>query len=138
MRVFSLFELFLTVFALYAILELEGDMRVIVSSLCLLTSFILAAQATIIHIPGDYPTIQAGINASVNGDTVLVASGTYSGEGNRNLNYGGRIIVVKSELGPLHTLIDCQRSGRGLYLHNGETGAALFSGFTIFGGYSSF
>ena len=44
MRVFSLFELFLTIFALYAILELEGDMRVVVSSLCLLTSFLFERQ----------------------------------------------------------------------------------------------
>jgi hypothetical protein len=40
MKVYSLFELFLTVFAFYTILELEGDMRIVVSFLCLLTSFL--------------------------------------------------------------------------------------------------
>ena len=43
--------------------------------------FILLAfsllNATIIHIPADYPAIQEGINASVDGDTVLVADGVY-------------------------------------------------------------
>ena len=34
-------------------------------------------SATIINIPSDYSTIQEGINASVDGDTVLVAQGNY-------------------------------------------------------------
>ena len=34
--------------------------------------------ATTINIPSDYTTIQEGLNASVDGDTVLVAQGTYS------------------------------------------------------------
>lgn len=36
------------------------------------------AVSTIIHVPADEPTIQAGIDATVNGDTVLVADGSDS------------------------------------------------------------
>jgi hypothetical protein len=40
MKVYSLFELFLTVFAFYAILEFEGNTRIVISSFCLLTSLL--------------------------------------------------------------------------------------------------
>ena len=41
----------------------------------LLFSFL---SATTINIPSDYTTIQEGIDASVDGDTVLIAQGTYT------------------------------------------------------------
>ena len=31
----------------------------------------------VIHVPGDHATIQEGLNASSNGDTDIVAPGTY-------------------------------------------------------------
>ena len=34
-------------------------------------------SAIVIYVPEDYSTIQEGINASVEGDTVLVAQGNY-------------------------------------------------------------
>jgi len=52
-----------------------------------LVSFLFA---TTINIPSDYTTIQEGINASVDGDTVLVAQGTYS----ENLILANEIVLT--------------------------------------------
>jgi len=60
-----------------------------------------------------------------------VASGTYTGTGNKNLDFGGRAIVVMSENGPDNCTIDCQNSGRGAYFHSGETTSSILQGFTI-------
>lgn len=37
------------------------------------------ARATVLHVPADYPTIQAAIDAASTGDTVLVAHGVHPG-----------------------------------------------------------
>ena len=66
------------------------------------------ASAVTIHVPGDSATIQAGINGTMDSDTVLVADGTYTGDGNRDNDFGGRNIVVMSENGPEVTIIDCE------------------------------
>ena len=99
----------------------------------LIASFLVyaGAQAATIRVPGDQPTIQAGIVAAAEGDTVLVAPGTYTGEGNKNLVFGGVDRVLLSAAGAEATIIDCEGDGRGLYFHNGETNAAVVEGFTI-------
>ena len=67
-------------------------------------------SATIIHVPADQSTIQAGIDAAVDGDTVLVADGTYMGDGNRDIDFKGKAITVSSENGAENCIIDCQGS----------------------------
>ena len=92
------------------------------------------AMAATYQVPSQYSTIQAAINICANGDIVLIADGVYTGAGNKNLDFGGRIITVKSENGPDSCIIDCEASGRGFYFHTGETNEAKVIGLTVKGG----
>ncbi len=65
------------------------------------------AFSSTIRVPEDYPTIQGAIDASLDGDTVLVSDGTYSGEGNRDIDSSGRAVVLMSVSVPGYTTIDC-------------------------------
>ncbi|MDH4203561.1 MAG: DUF5123 domain-containing protein [Phycisphaerae bacterium] len=87
---------------------------------------------------GDYPTIQTAINNAVNGDTVLVADGVYTGDGNRDINFLGKAITVKSQNGPTNCIIDASDEvtfHRGFIFESMETSASVVEGFTVTGGF---
>ncbi len=84
-------------------------------------------HAEVIHVPADEPTIQAGIDAAVDGDEVVVADGLYTGHGNRAVSTGTKLITVRSAGGPGACVIDCEFQERGFSVG----GAAVVEGFTI-------
>lgn len=80
---------------------------------------------------GDKPTIQAGIDAAAIGDTVLVGPGPY----HPYLQFRGRDIVLKSEMGPAATIIDATGTDSSVVkITSGETRACVLEGFTCTGG----
>jgi hypothetical protein len=91
---------------------------------------------------GDYPTIQAAINAAGQYTTVMLGDGTYHGAGNRDLDFLGKPITVWSEDGnPELCIIDCEGSQaaphRGFNFHSGESSDATLTGVTITNGYAT-
>jgi hypothetical protein len=83
---------------------------------------------------GLFPTLQSAIDAAAPGDTVLALPGTFSGLGNRNLDFGGKDLCLIGRDGSAYTTINCEHLGRALTVHSGETKAALLKGFRIASG----
>jgi parallel beta-helix repeat protein len=96
-----------------------------------------ALGQTTIHVPADQPTIQAGINAASNGDTVLVSPGTY----NENIDFKGKAITVTSGAKQFSdaaaTVINGTSDGFVVNFETGEPASAVLNGFTVRGGHSS-
>jgi len=95
---------------------------------------VVPGGGSVVHVPADAATIQAGLDAVANGGTVLVASGTYTGQGNHDLDFHGKSVLLKSVDGAEATIIDCQKGARGFYFHTNEDTTAVVSGFTITNG----
>ncbi|MCK4312587.1 MAG: hypothetical protein KAW88_07620, partial [Candidatus Cloacimonetes bacterium] len=83
---------------------------------------------------GDFTTVQEGINASANSDTVLVYPGTYF----ENIDFIGKDITVASLLLTTgnesyidSTIIDGDNQGSVVTFENDETNDAVLMGFTL-------
>ena len=109
------------------------------SLICIFTFFVLYTflSATIINVPADQPTIQAGIDAATDADTVLVQPGTYV----ENINYNEKLITVASLFLTTQdttyisqTVIDGNQNGSVVTFESGEDSTAFLTGFTITNG----
>jgi hypothetical protein len=91
---------------------------------------------------GDYDNIQAAIDACPGGWTVMVENGSWGGTSNRDLDFGGKAITVRSMNGPENCTIDCggtpTNPHRAFYFYSGEDANSIVEGFTIMGGYAKY
>ena len=98
---------------------------------------------TLPNIP--FETIQAAVNNTDSGGTVVLEPGTYTGTGNRDVVFGGKTIIITSkysnEIDPIAaTIIDCNAGAsnehQAFILNDGEN--VTIKNITITGGYSRF
>jgi ethanolamine utilization microcompartment shell protein EutL len=89
---------------------------------------------------GDYPTIQEAINAANPHDTIVLERGVYRGAGNRDLDFNGKALIIRSAdpsdpAGVAATVIDCQGTAadlhRGFHFHSGESADSAVEGLVI-------
>jgi hypothetical protein len=88
---------------------------------------------------GQFSTIAAAIAASTDGDIVELEDGTYRGEGNRDIDFLGKKITVRSKSGYPHSCtIDCEGTQdefhRAFWFHLDEDQNSVLSGISIVNG----
>ena len=105
--------------------------------IALLIFFIIAplARADVTNVPADYSTIQDAIDASSDGDEIIVSPGTYL----ENIYIHGGNITLRSTdpTSPTvvsSTIIDGNSSGTVVTFSGTETSSSTLSGFTITNG----
>lgn len=90
----------------------------------------MASFASTLNVPADYATIQEAVDASYDGDTVIVAPGTYV----ENIDFQGKAITVMSSDGPAKTAVDGSQSGSVVVFQSCEGPDSVLEGFTLFNG----
>jgi hypothetical protein len=92
---------------------------------------------SIVHI-GDFPNIRAAVMHVVAGDIIELGDGVFRGEGNRDVDYLGKEITIRSQNGdPRTCIIDCEASPTELhrgFLFTGVGPGGVLDGVTITNG----
>jgi len=93
-----------------------------------------------------YDTVQEAIDATLPGDTVILLPGTYKGDGNRDIDFKGKAITVRSTepndpLTVESTVIDCEGTPeephRAFLFLSGEKASSVLAGLTLTNGYTN-
>ncbi|MBI5433503.1 MAG: hypothetical protein HZA52_11800 [Planctomycetes bacterium] len=75
--------------------------------------------------------LRDGVDAAFPGDQVVVLDGLYLGPDNRDVDFGGKTLIVRSQNGPANCVIDCQHAGRAFRVHSQEAVGTRIDGLTI-------
>ncbi len=87
---------------------------------------------------GALSTVQSAIDIVPAGGEVLLADGTFSGPGNRDLDFHGKALTLRSASGdPQACIIDAEGEGRGFHFHGVEGVDSRVVGLTVRGGSSN-
>jgi hypothetical protein len=77
--------------------------------LCAGLAWVNIATADTLQVPAQYSTIQDVVDAASSGDEIVVAPGTYSGNGFRDIDLGTRELVIRSQARD-YALLSCDQT----------------------------
>ena len=103
----------------------------LIGGIVALLFLVSTTHADILHVPGDYPTIQAALVFALTGDTVLVDPGTYYEHIVWPATQG---IYLVSEYGADSTIIDAVGSLPVITIETDVDSTTVIQGFTIVNG----
>lgn len=96
-------------------------------SVAVAETFIIRPDGT-----GDFPTIQAAVDAAQDGDVIELTDGVFVGPGNRDIGIVEKDLTIRSQSGDSTAcIIDCENEGRGFYLNWTWGAAIIIEGLTI-------
>ena len=93
------------------------------------------------YVPIEYQTIREAITQCNHGDVIILEPAIYTGPDNRNIDFMGLAITIKST-DPCNphivntTVIDCENAGRAFIFQTGEDANSVLAGLTIINGRS--
>lgn len=110
------------------------------STLTILSFISCVVSATVINVPSDQPTIQAGVDAAADGDTVLVQPGTYIENilvYRKDVTLASRFLVTQDPTYIDQTVIDGNDNGSAIFFSGSLSETPTLTGFTLINGSGS-
>ena len=110
-----------------------------IAAVSMLFAFVLSETvlADTYYVPDESPDIQPLLDEISDYDTIIVRDGVYAGSSNKNLDFHGKSVTLRSENGPGACIIDCEGDGTGVSFRANEGVDAILDGFTIINGNNS-
>jgi len=88
-----------------------------------------------------FDSIEEALYMAIDGDAIILLEGEYTGQGNRDIDFGGKAVTIRSQDGPESCTIRCggslSDSHNGFSFTHGESSNSILDGVTIRDGYQA-
>jgi hypothetical protein len=81
-----------------------------------------------------FQTIAQAMGPAIDGDEIVLRDGVYTGAGNRGIEFGARLVTVRSENGPASCVLDLEQLDRAFLIDGGPVAGSRVEGLTIANG----